>query len=569
MSGGAKAKQQSAQGASAPARSLAPSNDAKKPGTAKGGAKRKLPIRSSPVSTAPSLRTTLASLHDESVKACASRTPARAPLPFARKAVLQELEPRLLLSADLNPLATDALLATPSTLPAEFRSLTDEGRPSVVTSAAVAPIQRSNELVFVDTATPDYQKLVEDMRDSAAAAGRRLEFVLIDSERDGVAKITETLAQRKNLDAVHIVSHAQDGAVQLGNTQLDFETLLKRAGQIKGWGDALTQDGDILFYGCDLAATQQGQSLLEALSRLTGADVAASEDKTGSAAQGGDWELEFKTGAIESPIILGLPAQGEWDHLLATFTVTNTNDAGGGSLRAAIASAEATGAIDTIAFNIGPVGSVQTITLTSGDLENINNPVIIDGWTQGGGGYAGPPLIELNGASLPFDPNFDGLTLDAGSGGSTIRGLAIINFDGDGIELRTAGNTIVGNNVGVRADGTTAAGNGRVGVSLSDPNADNNTIGGTGAGQRNVISASLMDGVQINGGSGNLLRGNYIGTNATGTATIGNVQEGIRLLNGATGNVVGGVGEGNVVAGNVEGGIRLTGAGTDGNRVQG
>ena len=143
MSGGANAKQHQAQGQSVPGHPHAPSKEAapKKPAPAKAGAKRKLPIRSSPLSTAPSLRTKL-----ETLKAEAAQLPRRVLAaakdklpPFARKPVLQELEPRLLLSADLNPLASDALLAPPSTLPAEFRSLTDEGKPSVVTSAAVAP----------------------------------------------------------------------------------------------------------------------------------------------------------------------------------------------------------------------------------------------------------------------------------------------------------------------------------------------------------------------------------------------------------------------------------------------
>ena len=130
-------------------------------------------------------------------------------------------------------------------------------------------------------------------------------------------------AHQRDLDAIHIVSHASDGAVQLGSTALDFETLLKRAGQIKGWGNALTQDGDILFYGCDLAATQQGQSLLEALSRLTGADVAASEDKTGAAAKGGDWELEFKTGAIETDVAVSAAEQARYDGILQGTPVGN------------------------------------------------------------------------------------------------------------------------------------------------------------------------------------------------------------------------------------------------------
>jgi len=85
----------------------------------------------------------------------------------------------------------------------------------VVTSAQVAPIQRTNELVFVDTATPVYQGLVDGMRESALAQGRNLEFVLIDAERDGIRKITDTLAQKSDLDAIHIISHASDGAVQL------------------------------------------------------------------------------------------------------------------------------------------------------------------------------------------------------------------------------------------------------------------------------------------------------------------------------------------------------------------
>src|SRR4030095_11527182 len=90
-----------------------------------------------------------------------ARTPAKAKAapPFARKAVIQELEPRLLLSADLNPAAPDTLLATPAMQGAEYRPLVEPGSQPIVTSMEVAPIQRTNELVFVDTATHDYQRL--------------------------------------------------------------------------------------------------------------------------------------------------------------------------------------------------------------------------------------------------------------------------------------------------------------------------------------------------------------------------------------------------------------------------
>ena len=139
---------------------------------------RALPIRSSPVSTERSLRSSLETLHAPRERKRAA--PARR-APFARKPVLQELEARLLLSADLNPAAQDTLLAAPALQGAEFRALAQAQVPPVIVSAQVAPIQRTNELVFVDTAVPEYQKLVADMRASALADGRKLEFVLIEA----------------------------------------------------------------------------------------------------------------------------------------------------------------------------------------------------------------------------------------------------------------------------------------------------------------------------------------------------------------------------------------------------
>ncbi|HTO46652.1 MAG TPA: DUF4347 domain-containing protein, partial [Burkholderiales bacterium] len=267
--------------------------------------------------------------------AAKARTPAKTKAPpFARKVVIEELEPRLLLSADLNPAAQDTLFATPAMQGAEYRALVEPGSQPVVTSMAVAPIQRTNELVFVDTATHDYQQLIDDMRENALAQGRDLQFVLIDPQQDGIRKITDTLAQNANLDAIHIISHAVDGAVQLGSAQLDLQTLAQRSTAIKTWGNALTEDGDLLIYGCDLAASREGQSLVNAIAALTGADVAASEDPTGAAARGGNWKLEFTTGKIETPVAVSEAEQAAWDGLLAapvvdlngvgTFTATDT-----------------------------------------------------------------------------------------------------------------------------------------------------------------------------------------------------------------------------------------------------
>ena len=147
----------------------------------------------------------------------------------------------------------------------------------------------------METNTPDYQKLVDDIV-KQAGDGRDIEVVLLDASKDGIQQITDILAARQDLSAVHLISHGADGQVQLGTTSLDFDTLLKNATQIKGWGKSLTADADLLIYGCDVAQQADGKALVDALARLTGADVAASEDLTGAAAQGGDWTLEYRTG---------------------------------------------------------------------------------------------------------------------------------------------------------------------------------------------------------------------------------------------------------------------------------
>ena len=238
---------------------------------------RALPIRSSPVSTERSLRSSLETLHAQ--VAPGKKTPARAePAPFVRKPVLQELEARLLLSADLNPAAQDTLLATPAMQGAEFRALAEPSVPTVVTSAQVAPIQRTNELVFVDTETPEYQALVESMRESALAQGRNLEFVLIDAERDGIRKITDTLAQKSDLDAIHIISHATrwGGAARLHPARLRHAAQARGEREEVGRGAHRGRRHPVLRLRSRGHA--EGKSLIEALARLTGADVAASED---------------------------------------------------------------------------------------------------------------------------------------------------------------------------------------------------------------------------------------------------------------------------------------------------
>src|SRR5262249_4114078 len=132
------------------------------------------------------------------------------------------------------------------------------------------------------------------------------------------------------------------------------------------------------------------------------------------------------------------------------FTVTNTNDKGIGSLRWVLLNANANPGPDTVTFAIG--SGVQTISPASA-LPTITGAVTIDGTTQPG--YAGQPIIELNGAGAGSGAS--GLTMTGGN--STVRGLVVNRFGGNGIQLLSSNNVVAGNYVGTDVAGTAALAN--------------------------------------------------------------------------------------------------------------
>jgi hypothetical protein len=172
------------------------------------------------------------------------------------------------------------------------------------------------ELVVIDPAAADYQQLVDDLLANQDDT-RQVDVVVLDAERDGIEQISELLAGYDDLAAVHLISHGTDGAVKLGNAWLTLDNIGAYAGQLVGWRDALRADADVLLYGCDVAASDDGRTLVESLSTLTGADVAASLDPTGSALLGGNWILEFTSSSVTTPIAFSADVQQGWAGLLA------------------------------------------------------------------------------------------------------------------------------------------------------------------------------------------------------------------------------------------------------------
>jgi parallel beta-helix repeat protein len=250
--------------------------------------------------------------------------------------------------------------------------------------------------------------------------------------------------------------------------------------------------------------------------------------------------------------------------MAATFVVTNAADAGTGSLRSAITNANYNPGPDTIAFNVAGQG-VHTINLASA-LPTLIEPVVIDGATQPG--YAGLPLIEVNGASAGASP---GLRLVAAASGSTIRALALNRFGSHGIQVDGgSSNVFVANFIGTDPSGTVARGNSLEGIYVNG--SFGNTIGGLTAAERNLISGNGDAGIYILNGSSNTVLGNNIGTSLAGSAALGNGNNGIIVYAapglGASGNRIGRAGGRNIISGNRGSGIYLNGPGVTGNFMQ-
>lgn len=254
----------------------------------------------------------------------------------------------------------------------------------------------------------------------------------------------------------------------------------------------------------------------------------------------------------------------------AVFVVTTNSDNGDsgaptpGSLRAAIVNANANAGLDQITFNIAGAG-VQTINLPT-PLPIITDAIAIDGTTQSG--YAGVPVIELNGLGLILASN--GLFLST-TNGSTIRGLTINNFKVAGIRIDGGSNNIIQSNlIGTNATGTASAPNG-IGVQITG-GSSGNTVGGVTAAERNIISGNAKTGVRIDSvATNNTIAGNFIGTTINGTIALSNGSHGIEIVSGSRGNTIGGTinGTGNIIAGNVGNGIRVGDATTASNQIRG
>ncbi|MDU9414091.1 Ig-like domain-containing protein [Pseudomonas sp. zfem005] len=262
-------------------------------------------------------------------------------------------------------------------------------------AAAPTTSEHGSTVVFVDSRVSDADKLLQGVSPDA-------KVVYLDATKDGVKQMADYLSQHGGQDSIQIIAHGNQGDMWLGTSYLNQNTLANYSQSLAQVGSGIKAGGDILIYACNTAGGDTGRAFVDSLASLTGRDVAASDDRTGSR---GDWTLEITTGAIEATSALSSASTAAYGHDLATITVTSGGDSGAGTLRNAI-NAALSG--DTITFQ-----SNMTVSLSSGEL-TISKNLIIDG--------------DLNNdgvADVILDANHSSRVINMSGGTVTLDGLVI------------------------------------------------------------------------------------------------------------------------------------------------
>ena len=215
---------------------------------------------------------------------------------------------------------TNANTHTPDTSRGQWHHQASEPMPHVTTW-----VKDPTEIVFIDPQAPDYQMLASGVKPG-------IEVVELDPNSDGVEQIANFLSRHPdpNLTTIDIVAHGSDGMLFLGNTVLDSATVGQYAAQLKTIGAAMQPGGDLMLYGCDVAANPDGLILLDQIVQATGANVAASAGPVGSAAEGGSWSLNVTAGPIHASNPFTTATQALYPDVLNADLIGIINDGGNG-----------------------------------------------------------------------------------------------------------------------------------------------------------------------------------------------------------------------------------------------
>jgi hypothetical protein len=237
----------------------------------------------------------------------------------------EAVEPRVLFSATaMEPVAAEAHHEVPAAqeemilgaVQAQEAAVEATPEDEIVTGlnhrAADLEGTERKELVFVSGGLFDDAYLTQHLAPA-------YEVHVIEPGTDGIRQIAAVLEGREGINAIHLVSHGEEGQLFLGDSVLDVNSMEGEHGEwLRQIGLSLADEADILIYGCEFGGGEEGEAAATLLGELTGAEVATSTDKTGHAELGGDWVLETATGEVEASSL----AMTDWRGLLAAPTVS-------------------------------------------------------------------------------------------------------------------------------------------------------------------------------------------------------------------------------------------------------
>ena len=152
-------------------------------------------------------------------------------------------------------------------------------------------------LIIIDNSLPNVEYLVNSINLPSS------KIIYIDPAKyEGIVKLTDELKKLEEIESIHIVGHGNPAEMIIGNDSFYGDDIFANRTIFESWKNYVSADADLMLYGCSIASTDEGKEFVENLSSLTGMDVEASTNLTGHVSLGGDWNLEYTAGAIETTI---------------------------------------------------------------------------------------------------------------------------------------------------------------------------------------------------------------------------------------------------------------------------
>mgnify|MGYP000229921358 FL=1 len=180
------------------------------------------------------------------------------------------------------------------------------------------PIDKTGsvELIVIDAGVENQTELLSQITSHNTPTA--YEIVYLNADENGLEQLSSIVTNYEEISAIHLLSHGNSTGLQLGNSWVTQQTLTEQADLLAQWGASVTENADLLIYGCDLLSTDEGVAFAELFQQLSSMDVAASDDTTGASDLGGDWHLERSFGAVEA---VSLQLNDDWSSTLAAPSV--------------------------------------------------------------------------------------------------------------------------------------------------------------------------------------------------------------------------------------------------------